>query len=104
MRLLMAVLATLIIAASALAATTGWPEVWSVGVIQAFDPRARSLVVRQGLHRMTFALSPAADILEGRVALNPEALARNVGRRVKIRYVIVDEVKVADRVEIAGAR
>ena len=38
------------------------PEAWSTGVLQTVDPAARSLVVKQGAHEMTFELALAARI------------------------------------------
>jgi hypothetical protein len=101
-RALIALLALLMVAAGTVTASAGWPVVWSVGVIKTFDPRARSLVVRQGAHQMTFAISPAAQVLEGPASLDPDDLSKNVGRRVKVRYAIVNDVKIADRIEIAA--
>jgi hypothetical protein len=99
-RAFIALLVMLILAAGALVASAGWPLVWGVGVIKTFEPATRSLVVRQGRHQMTFSLSPEARILDGLVPLGPADLLRNIGRQVKVRYAIVDAVKVADRVEI----
>lgn len=99
-RALVALFVVLLLAAGVLAASAAGPAIWGVGVIKTFDPSARSLVVRQGLHQMTFALSPEASILDGLVVLRPSDLLKNVGRPVKVRYAIVNEVKVADRIEM----
>jgi hypothetical protein len=99
-RTFIALLVILILAAGAFVASAAWPVIWSVGEIKTFDPTVRSLVLKQGLHQMTFALSPNASIVDGLVPLRPADLLKNVGRRVKVRYAIVNEVRVADRVEI----
>jgi hypothetical protein len=101
-RSLMAVLGTLLVAASAFAAPAKTSQAWSTGVLQTFDPSARSLVVKQGSHEMTFELAPAARILEGKATLKPDELTKNVGHEVKIRYTIANAVKVADRVEVSS--
>lgn len=98
-RAVIALLVILILAGGAFVASAAWPVVWGVGVIKTFDPAAGSLIVRQGRYQMTFSLSPEASILDGLVPLRPSDLLKNVGRQVKVRYAIVNEVRVADRVE-----
>ena len=100
-RVFIALLVILILAAGAFVASAAWPVIWGVGVIKTFDPAARSLVLRQGLHQMTFALSPDARIVDGLAPLGPTDLLKNLGRQVKVRYAIVNEMKVADRVEFS---
>lgn len=92
-RALITALVVLMLAAGAFVASAAWPVIWGVGVIKTFDPRAGSLVVRQGRHQMTFALTPEASILDGLVRLRPTDLLKNVGRQVKVRYAIVNDVK-----------
>lgn len=103
-RIFFALLVAAILAGASGGASAAWPEIWGVGVIKTFDPSARALVVRQGLHQMTFALSPDAHILDGLVSLRPSDLLKNVGRSVKVRYAIVNETKIADRIEITTGR
>ena len=74
---------------------------WGAGVIEKVDPAARSLVLKQGAHEMTFAVAETAQVLEGKTSRSLEDLSRDIGRQAKVRYMITGGTKTADRVEVS---
>lgn len=90
----------------AFAATTyagpGKPkEAWASGRIERVDASAKSVVLKQGTHEMTFVLAPEAHLMQGKKALQPGDLVRDVGSQVTIRYTTNGTTKLADRIEVA---
>ena len=77
-------------------------EMWASGKIARVDGAARSVVVSQGKHEMTFVLSPKAQLMQGKKSLSATDLNADVGRAVKVRYSISAGSKVADRMVIAA--
>jgi hypothetical protein len=89
--------------ASTFAAPAKPREAWATGQIDHVDQAARSIVVKQGSHDMTFVLAPNATILEGKKTLQTSDLAGDVGHHVKVRYTMNGDSKVADRIEVSEA-
>lgn len=77
------------------------PSAWAAGKIQSFDASAKTLVVKQGSHDMTFVLAPTAQLLQGKKAIQASDLTSDVGRNVKIRYAMSAGARSADRVEVS---
>jgi hypothetical protein len=92
----------LLITSIAFAAPAKPLEAWGTGIIQSVDPAARSLVVKQGAHEMTFAVAPTAQVLEGKSSRTLGDLSQDVGHQVKVRYTIANGTKTADRVEVSA--
>ncbi|MEO5824069.1 MAG: hypothetical protein ABIT71_26475 [Vicinamibacteraceae bacterium] len=93
----------------ALAATTAFAapakkESWATGQIGSVDTAARSVVVKQGTHAMTFALAPDATLTQGATTIQLSDLAGDAGKAVKIRYTMNGTTKLADRVQVAAAK
>ena len=76
---------------------------WASGRIARVDSTARSVVVKQGTHELSFVLAANAVVMQGGKTLSPGDLASDVGRAVKVRYSATAGSKVADRVEVAQA-
>ena len=77
-------------------------EAWGAGVIEKVDPAARSLVVKQGAHEMTFAVAESAQVLEDKSTRSLADLSKDVGHQVKVRYTVANGTKTADRVEVSA--
>ena len=91
----------------ALAATTAMAapakkEAWATGHLGSVDTSARSVVVKQGKHEMTFNLSPDATLTQGATTIQLSDLAADAGKPVKIRYTVSGNTKVADKVEVSA--
>jgi hypothetical protein len=99
---LLAIAGSLILTSTTLAAAKA-PGTWASGQIERYDASASSVVVKQGTHEMTFVLAPDARLTVGSKTMPASDLANDVGRHVKIRYIVKDGSKVADRLEIATA-
>ena len=95
-------LGMLAIAAASFAAPAKAQEAWAAGNLEKFDAAAKSVVVKQGTHEMTFTLATDAQLMQGKKALQPGDLAGDVGRRVKVRYTLDGATKRADRIEVQG--
>ena len=78
-------------------------EAWASGRIERVDTTAKSLVVMQGAHEMTFVLAADAHLMQGKKAVTPADLGGDVGRLAKVRYTTNGAQRIADRVEIAEA-
>lgn len=90
-----------LVAGMAYAAPTKSQEAWASGNLDRFDAAARSVVVKQGTHEMTFVLASDAHVMQGKKTLQPSDLSGDVGRKVKVRYTANGATKVADRIEVA---
>jgi hypothetical protein len=78
-------------------------ETWASGQIGKVDTAARSVVVKQGKHEMTFALAPDATLTQGATTIQLADLAADTGKPVKIRYTLNGTTKTADKVQVAAA-
>jgi len=78
------------------------PEAWASGRLDHFDAAAKSVVVKQGTHEMTFVLASDAHVMQGKTAIQPSDLSGDVGKKVKVRYTANGGTKVADRIDVAG--
>jgi hypothetical protein len=92
----------------ALAATTAFAapakkEAWASGQIGRVDTAARSVVVKQGKHEMTFNLAPDATLTQGATTIQLADLAADTGKPVKVRYTLSGTTKLADRVQVTPA-
>lgn len=96
-------LGMLAIAAASFAAPAKAREAWAAGNLEKFDAAARSVVVKQGTHEMTFTLATDAHLMQGKKTLQPGDLAGDIGQRVKVRYTLDGATKRADRIEVQGA-
>jgi hypothetical protein len=92
----------LLLTSMAFAAPAKPHAAWGAGIIESVDPAARSLVVKQGAHEMTFAVAPTAQVLEGKSTLALADLSKDVGHQVKVRYTVDNGTKTADRVEVSA--
>ncbi len=89
----------------ALAATTAFAapakkESWATGQIGSVNTAARSVVVKQGKHEMTFNLVPDATLTQGATTIQLAELAADTGKTVKVRYTLSGATKLADRVQV----
>jgi hypothetical protein len=89
----------------ALAATTAFAapakkESWASGHVGRVDTSARSVVVKQGKHEMTFNLAPDATLTQGATTIQLADLAADTGKPVKVRYTLNGTTKLADRVQV----
>jgi len=75
-------------------------EAWASGHIGSVDTSARSVVVKQGKHEMTFAVAPDATLTQGATTIQLNDLAADTGKPVKVRYTMNGTTKTADRVEV----
>ena len=91
----------LFVTALASAAPAKPHEAWGAGIIEKVDPAARSLVLKQGAHEMTFAVADTAQVLEGKTSRTLEDLSKDIGRQAKVRYMLNGGTKTADRVEVS---
>jgi hypothetical protein len=78
-------------------------EAWASGHIGSVDTSARSVVVKQGKHEMTFAVAPNATLTQGATTIQLNDLASDTGKPVKVRYTMNGTTKTADRVEVGTA-
>ncbi len=78
-------------------------ESWASGHVGSVDTSARSVVVKQGKHEMTFTLSPDATLTQGATAIQLADLAADTGKPVKVRYTMNGTTKTADRIEVGAA-
>jgi hypothetical protein len=78
-------------------------EAWASGQIGRVDTSARSVVVKQGKHEMTFALAPDATLTQGATTIQLADLASDTGKPVKVRYTVNGTTKTADRVQVGPA-
>lgn len=76
---------------------------WATGKVGSVDASARTVVVKQGTHEMTFALAADATLMQGHTTIQPADLASDVGRPVKVRYTMNGTTKLADRIEVTAA-
>jgi hypothetical protein len=93
----------------ALAATTAIAapakkEAWATGQIGSVDTAARSVVVKQGKHEMTFSLASDATLTQGATTIQLTDLAADTGKPVKVRCTINGTSKVADRIQVSAAK
>ena len=95
-------LGMLAIASASFAAPAKARAAWAAGDLEKFDAAAKSVVVKQGTHEMTFTLASDARLMEGKKELKPADLAGDIGRHVKIRYTGTT-TRVADRIELQSA-
>jgi len=100
---ILAAVALLALATTTIAGPAKAHEAWASGRIERVDTTAKSLVVMQGTHEMTFVLAADAHLLRGKKAVAPADLGGEVGRLVKMRYTTNGSQRIADRVEIAEA-
>ena len=85
------------------AAATAKKETWASGQIGSVDTAARSVVVKQGKHEMTFSLTPDATLTKGATTIQLSDLAADAGKPVKVRYTVNGSSKMADKVEVTDA-
>ncbi len=97
---LFAVLGMLAMAATTFAAQARPAAVWATGKIERFDANAKTIVIKQGTHEMTFALAPDAQLVQGKKALKLTDLSSEVGHSIKVRYTEHAGTKTASRVEV----
>ena len=90
------------IAATSFGAPAKATEAWASGSLEKFDASAKSVVVKQGTHEMTFALGTDARFMEGKKALQSSDLNGDIGRRVRVRYTMNGATRLADRIEVQG--
>ena len=76
-------------------------DTWASGRLKGVDPSAKTVVVTQGSHEMTFTLAPDAKISVGKKSADSAALTNDVGRGVRVRYAVVGGSKIADRVQVS---
>lgn len=89
-------------ATTAFAAPAKAHEAWGAGTIDKVDTAARSIVVKQGAHQMTFAVAQNAQVLEGKTSRSFADLSQDVGHPVKVRYTMDKGTRLADRVEVTS--
>jgi hypothetical protein len=77
-------------------------ETWASGQIAKVDTAARSVVVKQGKHEMTFAIAPDATLTQGATTIQLSDLASDTGKPVKVRYTLNGTAKTADRVQVGA--
>lgn len=75
-------------------------EEWASGQIERVDMTAKSLVVKQGTHEMTFVLAPDAQLMLGKKSLQTSELSNDIGKRVKVRYTTQGATRTANRLEL----
>jgi hypothetical protein len=97
-----ATLGMLALAATSFAAPPKATEAWASGQLERYDPAAKSVVVKQGAHEMTFALKSDAHLVQGKKTLQASDLTSDVGHYVKVRYTMDGSTKLADRIEVAA--
>lgn len=87
--------------ATAWAAPAKAREAWASGQLERVDATARSVVLKQGTHEMTFVLASTAQLMEGKRAVTLDDLSHALGHGVKVRYSVKGSEKIADRLEVA---
>jgi hypothetical protein len=100
---LLATVGLLALAATTFAGPAKPHETWASGKIERVDTGAKSLVVTQGTHEMTFVLAADAHLTQGKKSVTPAELGSEVGHTVKVRYTTSGTQRIADRVEVADA-
>jgi hypothetical protein len=75
--------------------------VWAAGTIERFDATAKTLVIKQGTHEMTFTLATAAQVVEGKKGMHESDLTSGVGKQVRVRYTETGGTKTASRIELS---
>jgi hypothetical protein len=104
---LVAIIGTLALTATIFAAPAKSPakpkDEWATGQIARVDTAARSVVVKQGTHEMTFVLASDAQLMAGKKTFLAGDLANDIGRRVKVRYTSQSGTNTANRLEIVEA-
>ena len=90
------------IAAASFAAPAKAREAWATGSLEKFDAAAKSVVLKQGTHEMTFTLGADARLMQGTKTLQASDMTGDIGRRVRVRYTLDGSTKVADRIEVQG--
>jgi hypothetical protein len=75
-------------------------EAWATGKIGSVDASARTLVVKQGTHEMTFSLAPDVTLTQGTATIQAADLASDTGKPVKVRYTVNGTTKLADKVQV----
>jgi len=78
-------------------------EAWASGQVGSVDTAARSVVIKQGKHEMTFTVAPDATVTQGATTVQLADLAADTGKPVKVRYTMNGTAKTADRIEIGAA-
>ena len=79
-------------------------EAWASGHLARVDASAKSVVVTQGKHEMTFVLGSKVQLTSGHQSIDTAALARDIGRPVRIRYTLSNGTKVADQIQVSPGR
>ena len=98
-----AILGTLALTATVFATPAKPKEEWASGQIARVDTAAKSVVVKQGTHEMTFVLASDAQLMAGKKTFQVADLANDVGRHVKVRYTAQSGTNTANRLEIVEA-
>jgi len=98
-----AIIGTLALTATVFAAPAKPKEEWASGQIERVDTAAKSVVVKQGTHEMTFVLASDAQLMAGKKTFQVADLANDVGRHVKVRYTAQSGTNTANRLEIVEA-
>jgi len=98
-----ALVGTLALTATMFAAPTKPKEEWATGQIARVDTTAKSVVVKQGTHEMTFVLASDAQLMAGKKTFQAADLANDIGRHVKVRYTTQSGTNTANRLEIVEA-
>ena len=99
---LLIALGILALATTTFAAPAKPREAWATGKIERVDTAAKSVVVKQGTHEMTFVLADNAHVMQGKTMLQAADLASGVGRQAKVRYTTSAGTKLADRIEVSA--
>ena len=76
---------------------------WASGHLGSVDTAAKSVVVKQGKHEMTFQLAPDATVTQGKTTIQANDLSSDIGKPVKVRYTVNGATKLADRIEVTEA-
>ena len=90
-------------ATTAAAAPAAKKEAWATGHLGSVDTSARSVVVKQGTHEMTFSLASDATLTQGATTIQLADLAADAGKPVKVRYTMNGTTKIADKVQVTAA-
>ena len=99
---ILATVGLLALAATTFAAPAKPHEAWASGRIERVDTSAKSLVVTQGTHEMTFVLAADAHLTQGKKSVTPAELGGDVGRAVE--GALHDQRHPADRRPRGGRR
>ena len=98
-----AIIGTLALTATMFGAPAKSKEEWASGQIARVDTAAKSVVVKQGTHEMTFVLASDAQLMAGKKTFQVADLANDIGRHVKVRYTAQSGTNTANRLEIVEA-